>query len=823
MSILTCINRAVSSGLMDPRRAQMARDLFNENLKQSRLSLGGDEAVMKAQADMIQELSHALGQMKREKLLQITRAKGIMEEVKASGVDIGDAMLAVLSEDPRAKNVTSIETRYKTIRGMAHSRLNQFLERYRRDLLGKNRNAAELVELGREVFRENSGNKAARELAEAWTDTAEWLRKAFNQAGGDIPKRDRWGLPQSHDSIAVRAAGFDAWYQDIRAGVDISRMKDYRTGKPMTEFQFKEAARDAFDAISTEGWSRREATGTAYGQKLARRRMDHRFFEFKDFDSWNAYNEKYGSGDIFSIMLGHVDSMARDISALQVLGPNPMATTRWMGDVVEKELRERAAKSGARTDKIESQIRSTRRNIDLLWDAHTGALSSPVNGKVARSFAGVRSLLQSAQLGAAALSAVSDLGFQKMAAGHVGIPFGRIVKRYGTLLNPANAEDRLVAVRLGLIAEDWSSIAMGQQRYFGEVSGPEVSRRIVDAVMRVSGLSPWTQAGKWAFGMEFTGLLADNVGKAFNDLPKELRSTMERYGISSFDWDLARRTDLYEHKGASFLRPEDIAEEATALRFLDMLHGETEFAVPGTSRRGRVAIIGENRPGTFTGELIRSAAMYKNFSATLMFTHYRRLMSLPTPAERGKYFAQFFLMATAFGALSLQLKDVSKGRDPRKMIDFSDPAAMAKFWGAAALQGGGLGIFGDFLFAQQNRYGGGLAQTVAGPMVGAAADFTGYFNSNAQALISGKKTNVVGGAIDIAQRYMPGGSMWWARQGMESLIWDQLRRIGDPNFSQRVHALDRKRKTEYGQDSWWRRGDALPSRAPDLGAAFGGK
>ena len=38
-----------------------------------------------------------------------------------------------------------------------------------------------------------------------------------------------------------------------------------------------------------------------------------------------------------------------------------------------------------------------------------------------------------------------------------------------------------------------------------------------------------------------------------------------------------------------------------------------------------------------------------------------------------------------------------------------------EFWGAALLQGGGLGIFGDFMVSSVSRGGRGIEETVAGP------------------------------------------------------------------------------------------------------------
>lgn len=821
MSLADCLNRAVRAGLMDKDRAAFARKLFDENYDQAKLNLGDAEALAKARADTVAIVRHQMAQMRREKLLQISRTKDILTKATTSGGPLERAMLAHLDFDPRVHGIANVSKRRDTIRGQLHQQMNEFLAKHRRDLLGRVQDKAGLSDVLRELHGEATGNAAAKQMADAWAATAERARKMFNQAGGDIPKLEGWALPHSHDAIAVRnAAGkggdpdahFGAWFDFIRPKLDQGKMIDYTTGKPHTAFSLKAAAREAYDAITSEGWSGREVGGT-YGQKLSRRRTDHRFFVFKDADSWVQYHEKFGSGDVFSVMMGHIDGMSRDIAALQILGPNPAATIRWMGDVVEKDLSIRASKEGRADDAYESRAKGTRRALDGMYEHFTGAINAPINGRIARTFAGTRSVLQSAQLGAAALSALADIGFGRMAAKEVGIPYRKVLARQLSLLNPRNVEDQKLAVRLGLIADHWSSLASAQQRYLGEVSGNEITNRLADFTMRMSGLSPWTQAGRWAFGMEFTGLLADSAGRAFNDLDPALQKTFVHAGITPNDWEVARKTAPMQHKGASFLRPEDIGDEELARKFLDMIHTETEFAVPSTSLRGRTALIGEAQPGTVQGELIRSFAMYKNFSVTLMMTHMRRSLAMPTKYEKGRYAVQLLLSSAIMGGFALQLKEMAKGRDPRDMTTL-------EFWGAATLQGGGLGIFGDFLFSQKNRYDKGLISTIAGPVFGLAADVSGLVNQNATAAMQGKDTKVASGVLDLAQRYAPGGSLWYLRAGLQNLVFDELQKMVDPKAQKRLRRIEKKYKTDYGQDHWMSRANDT-MRLPDLTAAFG--
>lgn len=817
MSLRDCINRAVRAGLMDPQRAEFARRLFDENYDQARLNLGDTEALAKAREETMAIIRRTMAQIRREKLLQVARTRDILQRAQAHAArdpagGLARGMEAHMDFDPGVRDIPNVAKRRETIRGILHQRMADFLEQHRRDLLGRVRNPAQLADILRELHGESTGSPAAKEMAEAWAETAELARKMFNHAGGDIPKLDGWALPHNHDFIAVRNAGFEQWWSDIRPRLDLDRMTDYRTGRPFTEFSLREAAREAFAAISTEGWAGREA-GSIYGQKLARRRQDHRFFIFKSADDWVAYHEQYGSGDVFSLMMGHIDGMARDTALMQVLGPNPTAQIRYMGDIVERDLRERAAAEGLPTDRLESRARASRKRIEGMFEHFTGAVNAPINGRAARTFAGLRSVLQSAQLGAAALAAVTDVGFGRMAAGQVGIPMRRVLSRHVKLLNPRNTGDQKLAVRLGLIADHWSSLAVAQQRYLGEVAGPEISQRLADFTMRVSGLSPWTQAGRWAFGMEFMGTMADHAGKGLGQLPEAMQKTFERYGITSRDWDVARQTALYEHEGAQFLRPDDMPDEVAAMKFLDMIHTETEFAVPSASLRGRATLIGEGRPGTVQGEIIRSFAMYKNFSVTLVMTHFRRMLAMPTRYEQGRYLAQLMVTTAVMGGFALQMKEIAKGRDPRNV---NDP----RFLGAALLQGGGLGIFGDFLFAQRNRYDKGLASTIAGPVFGLAGDITGLINENMARAAKREDTKVAAGVVDLVERYSPGSSLWYLRAGMQNLLWDELRKMVDPDATKRLRRIERRFRREYGQDYWARRSDDSV-RLPDLSKAFG--
>jgi hypothetical protein len=73
--------------------------------------------------------------------------------------------------------------------------ITEILVKHRANLIGNVRNRAELEDVVRELFKPgSSGNENARELADAWSKAAEYLRSRYNEAGGQIGKPRELGL-----------------------------------------------------------------------------------------------------------------------------------------------------------------------------------------------------------------------------------------------------------------------------------------------------------------------------------------------------------------------------------------------------------------------------------------------------------------------------------------------------------------------------------------------------------------------------------------------------------------------------------------------------
>lgn len=818
MSLDACIPGLVASGQLTPERGKRVLSKFEELKRFYRGSMGDAAASAEATARTIEQLHGEALLKKRQEALQIAAQKAALDNMASfTGGSRSSAALALFDHDWKGRApYSNVEARRKLITGQAHGMLTDVLARYRRKVTGVLRNKAEMDDFVRATFGEGTKNINVRELADAWGQASEYLRQRFNAAGGDIGKLEKWGLPQHHDSAAVRAVSYAEWGDFIKPLLDRSRMIDRETGLPFTDAALDAALQDVYRNIRSNGWASRNAGGGGGGRKLANQRAESRFLIFDGANNWLAYHDRFGSGTPFDLMTGHVEGMSRDIAHMEILGPNPAATVKWLQDTVQKEANEGLS---AGTGEINTARGGVWR-IGKMYEATSGALSTPVNEGVARTFGSVRSYLVAAQLGSAFLSGLTDVGWQAVTRAFNGMPIRGALTGYLKLFRPSFNGDQKLAVRMGLIAEEAARSMSAQSRYMNDVISGEMARRWADGVLRISGLSPWTQAGRWAFGMEFMGHLADLAGKGFDDLGAT-GTAMRRYGFTAADWDKIRATVPYEHKGARFLRPDEVEGSALGERLMEMILTETDAAVPAVTPRAR-SWMSAAPPGTLLGEASRNVGLFKSFGVTMLLTHGARAMA-GTPYQRVLYAGGAAITTTMLGAMVMGLRDVIKGQDPGSM-------QTPEFWTRAALQGGGFGVFGDFVgSAVLEQRANSLASALAGPVEGVAEDAISFTAGNAwqaadwawrggrkkngdtETLL--EKTDIGREATRLVKRYTPGGSLWYARLGYERIFVDQAQSWADPDYQRSWRTLEAKRSY------WWPHGSVAPERAPDLSTA----
>lgn len=728
----------------------------------------------------------------------------------------------------QTQSIEQLDYKARSLVRRFNGRLSSFLKEHHRDLAGRITKPAQMNNIVKELHGEPSGDDAAKALADGIRDALEDMRLMFNEAGGIIGKLENHGLPHSHSRRAITKSGFDKWFADIGPKMDWKRIENYSTGKPFqTETgdapsldMQQRFLRDIYDNLAYGKGSREAVYGRPQGSALYKRRAEARHLHFKGSDDWVEYNKKYGTGDPYKSLMGHVHKMARDIAAMREFGANPPMGVDYQQQLAVKRARE----EGLDPDKVADngtfaarmfKVESGGGQAETLWQDYVSTFMSSA-----------RHVMTSAFLDRAIVASISDLNTMRLAAEQIGLNPANTLSRHTKMMFDSMTKDD--ALRAGWVADTLADPGVALARFQSEVPPSEVAERLSSASMRVQGLSGWTDAGKMAFQMEMAGYMAGFAGKPLSDVPAPLQRELRKVGLTDDQWLKFTNPDhLFKAgNGATFASPfywreatdipaaeaEDIMAKIGAV-----LEEQTEYAVPTQSLLARGTLdpaAYDIPPGTLPYEILKSGLMFKSFAMTFTVNQYRRIAAQPTVGGKVGYAANLVGGATILGAVALQLGELIKGNDP---ADMSDPMFMAR----AALKGGGFAVIGDIVNTGQASWGGGFASYVAGPVPQAMQDVWDLTVKNAWQFAMGQNTNLAKELTDAIKRYTPMAQTPAIGPAFDRLVADQILKFLDPEAYKEFQRKAKNQEKYNGSGSYWMPGSPMPSRAPDLGAALG--
>lgn len=811
MTIRRCIPALLGQGKITDEQAGRMRDLYEDFERQGFDEASASDATARA-------MENEAAQKKRQTVLQLRAQQKIAGELKTFKIDRpGLAAEALLASDDRAP-YRNVEFMGQAIATQHFAMMNGLIHRFSRDTLGRVRDVATLHDVLREAFGEHTGKDSAKIMAKAWLETAESLRLQFNERGGSIGKIDKWGMPQVHNMLAVRATPFEQWRDflmgdETRDGLlDRGKMMDEETGLPMAPQRLELALRSVYDTIISDGWNDRRAGAFTGGGKLANRHGDSRFLIFKDADSWLSYAQKFGrplssisqkmdpGAAIFDAMISHVHGMSRDIALMERLGPNPGATIRWLKDSIMKEAHLPKYAGRKRID----QAKASSVRLDNLYKELTGGFEVE-HPKLALAMASIRSWESASKLGSAVISSLGDIATQYVTRRFNGLPAMRVAADYVGSLKPTSAADRAHAARQNYIAESAIRTMGAYNRWTGEAMTGEIPTRLSNFVMHASLLDKWTDEGRRLFNKQIWGAITDNSDKSWETLGKKtmdrrFRRMLQRYGLNANDWDALRSTPHVEDGGAKWILPDQVADPDLARRVTEMALQETELAVPTSSLRVRAAIDANFKRGSIPGELGRSLLQFRGFPIQLFWMHGRRALE-----EGGwgafKYAASLFVASTVIGALSYQLSQIAAGKDAANM----DPHENPDFYAQAMFKGGGMGIFGDLLQHVNTKDWRDFLTQNAGPVFSAIQDVGNVplSKNHGKALSQAIRNNT------------PGSTLWYIKLAFQREVIDQMQSMMDPNYRQSAAKMQQAAR-QHATNYWWKPFQTAPERAPQL-------
>ena len=640
----------------------------------------------------------------------------------------------------------------------------------------------------------------------------EAARLDANRAGANIGDLPGYIARQSHDSEKIGSAGFDKWVEDI-----LPRLDPKTFDGVSNEASF---LRGVFDGLvtgdhlkSSDGAKPNGFRGPA---NIAKKVSQERVLHFKDGVAWHEYNQQYGTGNLREAVLRGLDLSGQNTALMRRLGTNPEANLNMAMDIIAEDVRKSGDPAALANFNTARQTMLANRFAEV-----SGATRIPGNATQARIAANVRAWQSLSKLGGALLSsftdlpvAASEMRYQgKNFLGSLGEMTAGLAKGRGSL------EQREILSSFGVYADSMRGEIM--RRFSADDSVGGKMSRGMSLFFKLNGLSWWTDANKASAGLMMAHNLAQNKGRAWGTMDAGFRRTLGLYDIDAGKWDLLRSMDTRMADGRDYLTADGIGD-IPADRIGDYLTSQgrkvsdsairetregldrslrayvndrVSYAVLEPDARTRSIMNQGTRPGTMMGDLNRFLTQFKSFPAAYMQkTLGRELYGrgyAPTPLGEGYRgskdlmaalkngngeklgLAQLLLWTTAFGYLSMASKDIVKGREPRSVDD-------PKTWVAAMVQGGGFGIFGDFMFGEVSRFGNKPLETLAGPTLGTAASVVDLWSK----VRSGD--DAAASALRLTQNNTPFLNLFYTRIAMDHLFLYSVQEAMNPGSLRRT-------------------------------------
>lgn len=690
-----------------------------------------------------------------------------------------------------------------------------------------------------------TGNRDAKIIADIFSKYAEMARTDLNKRGASIGKLDGWFGSQSHDDMKMIEAGKDAWISSVKPRLDL----DKTFPDVANEAEVDKILGDTFDTIIT-GLPNKK-TAAEKGQRvnpanLAKSLGKSRVLHFKDVNSALDYQKEFGYGNVFSGMAAHLRRSAKLAGVMQTLGPNPEVMFDAITASIARKIKEGDLPNAVKNKQIK-KLNTEAGSMRHALDVATGLISRPVNVTGAKISGDIRAAQSMSKLGFAIASSLGDTITSAAASQFRGSGFmrGLVTQLDGVRRGRSKGELEQISSLLG---EGFDGI-------IGHIVSPHASQdgpvgklsKMQESFFKWTALTWWTDVNRAVAARTIAAEMGMHSAKDFDTLYPAYKHVLGLHGIDKADWNAIRQGNFREVNGKTYVTPDrirllddaaieplakgridaayksskideakspevrdkrtaafekrkaeliDDARTALELKVLSFVRDETSYGVIVPDARSRRTTTWGTRPGTLAGEAIRFAMQFKGFPiAFSQRVGARALFGARKDAsflEKSGHIGTLIGGLTMAGYMSLVLKDLQKGYWPPR--DPTDP----KTWGAAFVQGGAAGIYGDYLFSRVNRFGGGITQTALGPTFGTAGDLADLLLKARDATVSSDPKDDIKAAdfLTFALQNTPFINVSYVRPALDFLALNALREAATPGY---LRKIDAKRKADYNQ------------------------
>ena len=529
-----------------------------------------------------------------------------------------------------------------------------------------------------------------------------------------------------------------------------------------------------------------------------------RTLHFKSTDDWLAYNEKFGAGSFMEGFIGSLDRAASNTAMMKVWGPNPRAAFAATIDGLKGKAREAGDVVDMR--KLRSKLREAE------FDQIDGTALSPESPRLAAISRNLRIQQALSKLGGMTLSSISDTSLS-----------AQTLRRYGVnLLDSYNATLAGLTRLDGAARKEAADIAgVGARQVMNDIASRFAATdgaygtmaKWQAAFYKLNLFSAWSSGIRRGVGGVLSAHLGNRAGRPFKRLDTETRIGLERYDIDQGVWDTLRhgaQKIAGDPDGRFYLTPEAVDYVDTAkiqawaskqglneadarrelrLRLQAYFTDIADTAMTEPRARENALLRFGTKPGTALGTAIELMMQFKSFPTTILTRHLGPAFRGDTPVNASAAVAHIVIAGTVLGYIARQTKQIAKGMTPESLTDEEGNVRM-KVLTAAMVQGGGLGIYGDFLLADYNRFGRSPLGTLLGPSVG---EFEGALRIFG-ALKDGDDASAR--ALRQTMGNIPFYNLFYTRTAMDYLIGFQMQEWVNPGSLRR---MEKRAEKDRGQ------------------------
>lgn len=746
-----------------------------------------EEALTEATRRYASEAKKALAIEKRSALINLQRYQNSLGYLRSTW---GDKP----AEGLRAMLTGSIEGRKGARASVARSQrelLGQYVDQVtteleRQELMPAFKSGELDLPIARALWQLNLDTPNLTGLPKETVAIAKVIHKAqevaradANKAGAWIGKQAGYITRQSHDPWRMTNRGMKDWIDTIAPKLYWQRMEAQHGEIKDRAAWLAETYTNLATGVHLKAQGATNATGFKGPGNLAKRMSQERVLHFKDADNWFAYNQEFGTGNLREAIFHGLRSSAQNTGLMRVLGTNPEAMYSRLTETLLRDLRKGA---NEKSIKVFQSATADGGWLTNRMDEVTGKANQAVSQMWARRSANLRAFQAMAKLGGAVVSSISDIATYGSELSFQGRGFlsgmGEAVASIAQGRPTGERKEILssLGVMLDSIMSDVTRTGSLDESFGGGVS------RAMQTYFKWNLLTPWTETLRSSAALSMSHHFALQAEKSFDQLAPELKHTLELFNVTAKDWDHMRAKGVkIDSTGTAFIVPDNL-DETQAQQLRQYITDRAETAVLEPDADARAMMKQGTRPGTVVGELMRFVGQFKSFTAS--FTRQilgrevygRGKDAMADGSIRG--LSQLIVASTILGYAAMSIKDAIKGKTPR---DPTDPKTIAK----AFTQGGGAGIYGDFLFGEYNRFGGTPLETLAGPTLGTAADMTRLWAK----MIRGEADG--GDAMRLALNNTPFMNLFYTRMALDYLILYDMQEAFAPGTLRRM-----ERRTE---------------------------